>query len=63
MMKRTNDKQIDKDMEIPGSPAFVSSYDALLQKGGYTKLQKPVQFAKEKNIPFCSEEDKYYRVR
>jgi hypothetical protein len=66
MMKRDKCEQEEIDMHIPGSPAFISSqtkYFNMCKKGGYRKLRKTVDFAKEKNIPFCSEEDKYYRFK
>jgi len=45
-------------LNMPVSPAFVNS-----QKEKEPKLKKQLDECLLKNIPFCAEEDKYYRFR
>ena len=58
LIKRQDGEEDFNALNMPVSPAFVNS-----QKEKEPKLKKQLDECLLKNIPFCAEEDKYYRFR
>lgn len=58
ILKRTKAPQAEKNLNFPISPAFVNNFKIAKKPD-----VKPVlEFCKEKNIPFKSEESRFYKI-
>ena len=64
--KRDKGEQLLNKMTYPPSPAFVHNYATVKnekkKKDIKLKLKSTVDHLVSKNIPFCTEEDKFYKV-
>ena len=58
-MKRNDGTGFMKNLNMPCSPAFVNDYN----KKKAVNLKETIKHCHEKNIPFCAEEDKFYRIK
>jgi len=59
LIQRKDGTGLMSGLNMPTSPAFVNDY----KKKTAINLKETIKHCHEKNIPFCAEEDKFYRIK